>query len=220
MAGLAGATATSATWGRALRSRPSAGCRGAVALIFCFDTILVFSLVPFLMALAAADRNPLSAMALDVAKKMCCNPFHHCNGASGWRPRGAVPAPVALDGMMEFLQNAAAPCALFALGVTVALRHTKTRVGGAAGGVGETRAASAAARCCYRRSGRNRELVYPPCDGGAAAALNAFIIAPNTTLWVQQASSSVLLGTLLSVVTLTGTMWLVEDADAADGSER
>ena len=30
--------------------------------------------------------------------------------------------PVALDRLMQFLQNAAAPCALFALGVTVALR--------------------------------------------------------------------------------------------------
>ena len=41
-------------------------------------------------------------------------------------------------------------------------------------------------------------------------ALNAFIIARQYDTWVQQASSAVLLGTLLSVVTLTGTMWLVK----------
>ena len=33
--------------------------------------------------------------------------------------------PVALDRLMQFLQNAAAPCALFTLGVTVALRPLK-----------------------------------------------------------------------------------------------
>ena len=34
--------------------------------------------------------------------------------------------PVALDRLLQFLQNAAAPCALFALGVTVALRPLKS----------------------------------------------------------------------------------------------
>ncbi len=33
--------------------------------------------------------------------------------------------PVALDRLLQFLQNAAAPCALFTLGVTVALRPLK-----------------------------------------------------------------------------------------------
>jgi len=36
-----------------------------------------------------------------------------------------VRPPVALDRMLEVLMNAAAPCALFALGVTVALRPLK-----------------------------------------------------------------------------------------------
>src|SRR4029077_1329183 len=39
------------------------------ALIFCFDSILLFSLVPFLMALAGTDRQGFVANALDVGKR-------------------------------------------------------------------------------------------------------------------------------------------------------
>jgi malonate transporter and related proteins len=41
-------------------------------------------------------------------------------------------------------------------------------------------------------------------------ALNVFVFARQYDVWVEQASSAVLVGTLLSVVTLTGTMWLVK----------
>ena len=61
------ATAISATWGRAWRWRrlgPQAAV--PVALIFCFDTLLLFSLVPFLMALASPSTDSIGATALDV----------------------------------------------------------------------------------------------------------------------------------------------------------
>jgi malonate transporter and related proteins len=41
-------------------------------------------------------------------------------------------------------------------------------------------------------------------------ALNVFVLARQYQVWVEQASSSVLLGTLLSVATLTTVMWLVK----------
>jgi predicted permease len=41
-------------------------------------------------------------------------------------------------------------------------------------------------------------------------ALNVFILARQYDCWVEQASSSVLFGTLVSVVTLTTVMWLVK----------
>ena len=44
-----------------------------------------------------------------------------------WRASAAVhfQPPVALERLLQFLQNASAPCALFTLGVTVALRPLK-----------------------------------------------------------------------------------------------
>ena len=93
-----------------------------VALIFCFDNILVFSLVPFLMGLAGADKKSIGATALDVAKKILLHPFIIATVLGVASAALHFEPPVALDRLMQFLQNAAAPCALFALGVTVALR--------------------------------------------------------------------------------------------------
>ena len=41
-------------------------------------------------------------------------------------------------------------------------------------------------------------------------ALNVFVFARQYDSWVEQASSAVLIGTLLSVVTLTTVMWMVK----------
>ena len=94
------------------------------ALIFCFDSIFLFSIVPLLIALT--DREHQSAVAARSAwwpGRSCCNPLIMSAAA------GALAAalhmsspPVAIDNMLQFLQNAAAPVALFVLGVTVALR--------------------------------------------------------------------------------------------------
>jgi predicted permease len=41
-------------------------------------------------------------------------------------------------------------------------------------------------------------------------ALNVYVFASQYGVWVPQASSSIMVGTLVSVVTLTTTMWLVK----------
>ena len=41
-------------------------------------------------------------------------------------------------------------------------------------------------------------------------ALNVFVFARQYDSWVEQASSAVLVGTLVSVVTLTSVMWMVK----------
>ena len=46
-----------------------------LALIFCFDNILLFSLLPSLMALAETGHKSFSASALDVIKKIITHPL-------------------------------------------------------------------------------------------------------------------------------------------------
>jgi predicted permease len=41
-------------------------------------------------------------------------------------------------------------------------------------------------------------------------ALNVFVLARQYRAWMEPASASVLVGTLISVVTLTTVMWLVQ----------
>ena len=96
-----------------------------VALIFCFDTLLLFSLVPFLMALASPAQKSIGATALDVVKRIVTHPLVIATALGVASAAVHFQPPVALDRLLQFLQNAAAPCALFTLGVTVALRPLK-----------------------------------------------------------------------------------------------
>jgi predicted permease len=114
---------------------------------------------------------------------------------------------------MQFLQNAAAPCALFALGVTVALRplpkipwEVPIIV------VIKLIIHPLIALIMLSLLGPFTEVwVYTALLMSALPpALNVFIMARQYDTWVEQASSSIMVGTLVSVVTLTTVMWLAK----------
>src|SRR5216683_2421766 len=92
------------------------------ALIFCFDSIFLFSIVPLSMALTASERRALLPTIGMVAKEIVFHPLIVAAYCGALAAALHVQLPVALDSMLAFLQGAAAPVALFALGVTVALR--------------------------------------------------------------------------------------------------
>lgn len=184
-----------------------------VALIFCFDNILVFTLVPLLMAVTGSQQQNFAGVALDVIRRIVFHPFIIATVLGVAAAALHVRTPVAIDRLMEFLQNAAAPCALFTLGVTVALRPIEKPpwevplvvlvklvihpvivllLLSAMGPMPEAWVYTAVLMAAL-----------PP-------ALNVFIMARQYDTWVQEASGSVLLGTLGSVVTLTAVMWLVK----------
>src|SRR6478735_3170582 len=93
-----------------------------VALIFCFDNILLFLLVPFLMTLAGREKRSFAADLVDVLKRVTLHPLMVATMLGVLSAALHYEPPVALDRLMQFLQNAASPTALFTLGVTVALR--------------------------------------------------------------------------------------------------
>jgi malonate transporter and related proteins len=94
-------------------------------LVFCFDCTMQFVLTPFLSTLAKEHKEKphWAALGFKVAKQVLTHPFIIATilgmvaSAIGFR------APGALDTLLEMLMQAAAPCALFAMGVTVGLRR-------------------------------------------------------------------------------------------------
>lgn len=184
-----------------------------VALIFCFDNILVFSLVPFLMGLAGADKKSIGATALDVTRKILLHPFIIATALGVGSAALRFEPPVALDRLMQFLQNAAAPCALFALGVTVALRPMG-RVAWDVPAVVLVKlvAHPLVALVMLSILGPFSEpwIYTAVLMASLPPALNVFIMARQYDTFVEEASSAILLGTALSVVTLTTVMWLVK----------
>ncbi|MDQ2953309.1 MAG: AEC family transporter [Pseudomonadota bacterium] len=214
MAGLAGAYGNIGYMGPGL-ALSTLGAQAAVpvALIFCFDNILVFSLVPFLMALAGTERKGFGATALFVLQKIILHPFIIATALGVASAAIHFQPPVALDRLMQFLQNAAAPCALFALGVTVALRPLR-RMPWEVPIVLAVKLIIHPVMALLFLS-----LLGPFSDvwvytallmTALPPALNVFIMARQYDTWVEQASSSVLFGTLGSVVTLTSVMWLMK----------
>jgi malonate transporter len=177
-----------------------------VALIFCFETLLFFSLLPLMMALARPSYRGLGRVMLDVVRKIALHPLVTATAL------GVASAA------LHYLQSAAAPCALFTLGVTVALRPF-TRV-----------------PWDVPVLVLIKLVVHPvvtllvltalgPFDpdwvktavlmAALPPALNVFVLARQYDSWVAAASGSVLLGTLVSVATLTTVMWLVQHGGLA-----
>jgi len=187
------------------------------ALIFCCDSIFLFSIVPLLIALTG-ERRPLLQTIGVVVNQIVSNPLimAACLGAlvAGLH----IPLPVALNNTLQFLQNAAAPVALFVLGVTVALRPFGRMPWEVPGVI-------AVKLLVHPLIVFALMLLLGPFTPEWAAtavlmaslppALNVFVIARQYDTWVEPASVAVLIGTFASVVTLTTAMWLLKTGQIA-----
>jgi predicted permease len=214
IAGLSGAYGNIGYMGPGLAlATLGAAATAPVALIFCFDTLLLFSLVPFLMTLAAPQKRSIGAIALEVVRAIALHPFIIATVLGVASAAAHFEPPVALDRLMQFLQNAAAPCALFALGVTVALRPLTPIPW-------EVPATAFVKLVLHPVAVLLLLSLLGPFDpvwvytavlmAALPPALNVFIMARQYDSWVAPASGSVLFGTFVSVLTLTTVMWLVK----------
>jgi predicted permease len=178
------------------------GSQSAVptALVFVCDSIFFFTIVPFMMGLAGAQKMKIGETLWLIAKRILTHPFNIATALgilaayAHWQP------PVAVEKMLTYLANAAAPCALFTMGVTVALRPvikliahpllvwTLLSLTGDYGAVWTFTAVLMAS--------------LPP-------ALNVFVMASQYKVYVERASAIILIGTIASVITVTGLLYLI-----------
>jgi predicted permease len=183
------------------------------ALIFCCDSIFLFSIVPLLIALTDGKHRPLLHTLGVVVRQIALNPLIMSACAGALAAALHIHPPVAIDNTLMFLQNAAAPVALFALGVTVALRPF--------GRVPWEVPAVIAVKLLIHPLiiFRLMLLLGPFAQPWAATAvlmaslppaLNVFVIARQNDTWIEPASVAVLIGTFASVITLTSAMWLIQ----------
>lgn len=184
-----------------------------VALIFCFDSIFLFSIVPLLMALLGTERKRLLPLIGHVARQILFHPLIVASWLGALAAAFHLNPPVAIDRTLEFLQNAAAPVALFALGVTVALRpfdQVPWEVPGVIAVKLVAHPLLALGTLLWLGPFELSWIGTALLMASLPPALNAFIIARQYDTWVEAASTTVLLGTLASVLTLTMMMWLLK----------
>ncbi len=184
-----------------------------VALIFCFDTLLLFSLVPFMMAIGSPQKKSVASVALEVVKRIGTNPLVIASVLGILSAAVQFQPPAAAEKLMLFLSNASAPCALFTLGVTVALRPLKKVPW-------EMPMLTTVKLVMHPIIVFVLLSAFGPFDqmwidtavlmAALPPALNVFVFARQYDTWVEEASTAVLVGTVVSVVTLTTVMWMVK----------
>ncbi|HYW64789.1 MAG TPA: AEC family transporter [Bradyrhizobium sp.] len=182
------------------------------ALIFCCDSIFLFSIVPLLVELSHREHPSLWHALGVVARQIVLNPLIMSACAGALAAALHLEFPAAIMNTLAFLQNAAAPVALFALGVTVALRPFRRMPW-------EVPAIVALKLLVHPALVFALMLLLGPFTPEWAVtavlmaalppALNVFVIARQFDSWIEPASVAVLIGTFASVVTLTTVMWLI-----------
>jgi len=182
-----------------------------VVLIFLFDNLFLFSVVPLLMSVAGVERLNLAATIRRILWRVATHPFNVATAIGIVASYLHLELPGPLDQMVTWLSGSAAPCALFLLGVTVAMRPLRSVPGevpalvaiklilhpllvwvvlSAIGDFGQTWTYAAMVMAAL-----------PP-------ALNIFVISTQYNVGVERASACVLIGTLVSILTLTAVLYL------------
>ncbi|MCU0789705.1 MAG: AEC family transporter [Nitratireductor sp.] len=189
---------------------PEAGV--AVALVFCFDNALHFTIAPLLMALHKRDATGAAALVLQIVRRIFTHPFIIATIAGVAGAVFSVQLPAAGDKFLETLSFAAAPCALFAMGVTAALRPLK-RIPPELGYLLPIKLVLQPALLLVLLA-----LLAPHTSpiwvkaavllAALPSATNVFVIAQQYHVWQERASSAVVLSTALSVVTVTFYLYL------------
>ena len=187
-----------------------------VALIFCFENVMHFAIAPTMMALSGDDKDGLPKLILGVAKRIFLHPFIIATVAGVAAAYFEVRPPVPIERFLEYLSSAAAPCALFAMGVTLALRPL-TRVPNELIPIALLKLVLHPALCYLVLSLIGN---FDPTWVFAAVLLaalptatNVFVIAQQYGVWVQRASASILLTTVMSVGSVTVLLYLIRSGN-------
>jgi malonate transporter and related proteins len=184
-----------------------------VALIFCFENIMHFAIAPMMMALAGADRSSPLQLAGSVVRKIVLHPFIIATATGVLAAALHLQVPGPIDRFLEYLSRAAAPCALFAMGVTLALRPLN-RVPVELGPIALLKLGVHPAACYIMLSWIGDFSATWVFTAVLLAALptatNVFVIAQQYGVWVQRASASILLTTVLSVGSVTTLLYLIK----------
>jgi len=184
-----------------------------LALIFAFENILHFSAAPALMAFDGRDARPPLVLARDVAVKIGTHPFIIATAAGFLAAGTGFTPPLVLQTMIDSLAQAAAPCALFAMGVTLALRPLKRVPAEIPYIVPAKLIVLPALMYLYLSVTGNYPAVWVATALLLAAlptATNVFVIAQQYSTWQERASATVLITTVMSVATVSGLLYLIK----------
>ncbi|MET3790298.1 AEC family transporter [Aquamicrobium terrae] len=183
-----------------------------VALIFCFENVMHFTIAPMMMALAGDDRRPWPQLLAGIVSRIALHPFIIATAFGVAAAYFEFHPPLPVDRLLSYLANAAAPCALFAMGVTLALRPLK-RVPAEIAPITFLKLIVHPLLCYAVLSwvGNFSEiwLFSAVLLAALPTATNVFVIAQQYGVWVERTSATVLITTCVSIATVTGLLYMI-----------
>ena len=184
-----------------------------VALIFCVENVLHFTVAPMMMAVAGSEKGSYGALVLRAARRIAFHPFIIATAVGVIAAVFRYEPPAAASQLLQYLAQAAAPCALFAMGVTLALRPLN-RVPPELAAIAALKLVVHPILCYVVLSfvGDFPDIwMYSAILLAALpTATNVFVIAQQYGVYQERASASILITTLLSVGTVTGLLYLIK----------
>ncbi|QRM55476.1 AEC family transporter [Sinorhizobium sp. BG8] len=184
-----------------------------VALVFCFENMLHFMVAPALMALSGGGRQSAATVAAGILRRIVTHPFIVATAAGFVAAFSGFEPPVPLMRLIDYLAQAAAPCALFAMGVTLALRPVKRVPVEIAYIVPAKLLLLPAVMYLMLGFAGNFDPLWVFTAMLLAAlptATNVFVIGQQYGVWQERASATILITTLLSVATVTFLLYLIK----------
>lgn len=182
-----------------------------VALIFCVENIMHFTVAPLMMAFTGKDKTSFPALALKVVKNIAFHPFIIATFFGVLAAVYQVDLPDAADNTINILAQAAAPCALFAMGVTLALRPLK-RIPIEVSYIVPIKLVLFPLLTFVSLSWLgNFDPIWVQVAvlmASLPTATNVFVIGQQYGYWVERASACILITTIFSVVTTSTWLWL------------
>jgi predicted permease len=161
---------------------------------------------PALMAAAGDDRRSRGQLVFDIARKVAFHPFILSTALGFAAAAFRIDQPLAFQRLVDYLAQAAAPCALFAMGVTLALRPLK-RIPAEIGYIVPAKLIihPLVVFLALRAIGGFEPVwVYAAVLLAALpTATNVFVIGQQYGVWQERASATILITTLLSVATVS-----------------
>lgn len=176
------------------------------AMIFCLDNTLHFILAPSLMALRSGKRQNIVKVAGSILWAIFTHPFILATIAGLGAAAMHFSPPVPVEKVLALLAGAAAPCALFTMGVTAALRPLKSVPIQLTWLVPIKLILHPALVYVLLTWLGPFELIYVQTAvliAALPAATNVFVIAQQYQVWQERASSAVVVSTLAAMVTVT-----------------
>ncbi|MBB3947554.1 hypothetical protein GGQ73_003522 [Rhizobium skierniewicense] len=183
-----------------------------VALIVCLENATHFITAPALMALAGGDKRSPLKLAGDVTKKVLTHPFilsvigGFLVALMSWQP----PQPV--QQLVDYLAQSAAPCALFSMGVTLALRPLKRVPVEISYIVPAKLILHPLLAYIILSSFGSFDPVWISTAVLLAAlptATNVFVIGQQYEVWQERASATILISTVLSVFSVSLVLYVI-----------